>query len=250
MEAQSQLEKVESLQNMLLSQATGGLVSSEGQGYGELRFELLSDPDLRVRLPRFVITCRDTAQFWAFIKAKFGKYDERRQYIWNEFQSCLEYLEATQSPGTGLTTATLEAIDSEHVQAAWHRALGRRLGDPEGAITAARTLLESVCKYILDEQEIQYDDNADLPKLYSTVANTLKLAPSQHSEKIVKQILGACQAIVEGLGAVRNRLGDAHGKQKLAAKPAARHAELTVNLAGTMATFLVATWESHRDKKD
>ena len=96
----------------------------------------------------------------------------------------------------------------------------------------------------MDEQQIGYDENADLPKLYSTVASTLNLAPSQHSEKIVRQILGGCQAVVEGLGAVRNRLGDAHGKGRTAPKPAPRHAELTVNLAGTMATFLVATWES------
>jgi hypothetical protein len=246
MESQPLFEKVESLQNLLLSHATGG--GADNQDYIQLRLELLSDPDLKIRLPRFVVTCRDLSQFWQFIKHKFGTYAERRQYIWDEFRPSLEYIEAGQSPSTSLASATLEAIDSEHVRAAWQRALERRVSDPEGAITAARTLLESVCKYILDEQQIHYDENSDLPKLYSTVASTLNLAPSQHSEKIFRQILGGCQAVVEGLGAVRNRLGDAHGKGRTAAKPASRHAELTVNLAGTMATFLVATWESHHAK--
>ena len=242
----SLLEKVESLQNLLLSHATGG--HGENQDYIQLRLELLSEPDLKVRLPRFVATCRDLSQFWQFIKSKFATYAERRQYIWEEFRPSLDYLEAGQSPSASLATATLEAIDADHVRAAWQRALERRVSDPEGAITAARTLLESVCKYILDEQQIAYDEKADLPKLYSTVASTLNLAPSQHSEKIFRQILGGCQAVVEGLGAVRNRLGDAHGKGRAAAKPAPRHAELTVNLAGTMATFLVATWESRHAK--
>jgi hypothetical protein len=30
-------------------------------------------------------------------------------------------------------------------------------------------------------------------------------------------------------------------------KPAPRHAELVVNLAGSMATFLVSTWHSHKE---
>jgi Abortive infection C-terminus/PEP-CTERM motif len=38
-----------------------------------------------------------------------------------------------------------------------------------------------------------------------------------------------------------NKIGDAHGQGKLAIKPKLRHAELVVNLAGTMASFLVST---------
>jgi hypothetical protein len=45
---------------------------------------------------------------------------------------------------------------------------------------------------------------------------------------------------VNYLGAIRNKIGDAHGQGKLAIKPKARHAELVVNLAGTMASFLVS----------
>jgi|ERR1044071_2046071 hypothetical protein len=128
MEAQSLLEKVESLQNLLLSHATGG--HGETQDYIQLRLELLSEPDLKIRLPRFVATCRDLSQFWGFIKSKFSTYAERRQFIWDEFRPSLEYLETGQSPSTNLATATLEAIDSEHVRAAWQRALERRVSDP------------------------------------------------------------------------------------------------------------------------
>ncbi len=74
---------------------------------------------------------------------------------------------------------------------------------------------------------------------YSPVNDT-----SQHTERVFKQILGGCQAVIEGLGSLRNRLSDAHGKGKAGVKPAPCHAELAVNLAGAMATFLIATWEA------
>ena len=79
-----------------------------------------------------------------------------------------------------------------------------------------------------------------------SLLKALKLAPDDHSEQVFKQILGSCQSVVESLGALRNKLGDAHGGGPKKAKPAARHAELAVNLSGSMATFLVATWEARQ----
>ena len=136
---------------------------------------------------------------------------------------------------------TLEKFDAETVHQVWLKALERRESDPEGAITLARTLLESVCKHILEQHSISYKTDGDLPDLYKATAKLLNIAPSQHSEQIFKQILGGCAAVVEGLGALRNRLSDAHGQGKKQVKPAPRHAELAVNLAGAMAIFLTAT---------
>lgn len=94
--------------------------------------------------------------------------------------SVLELSEST--PSDAASTAVLSKVDSAHVQGVWNRALERRGNDPEGAITLARTLLESVCKHILDERGVQYADGADLPKLYSLVATELNLSPAQHTE--------------------------------------------------------------------
>lgn len=135
----------------------------------------------------------------------------------------------------------------EHIHGTWQKALERRNSDPEGAITSARTLLESVCKHILDASGGTYDDGDDMNKLYRQTAERLNIAPTQHTEKVFKQILGGCTAVIERLAAVRNRLSDSHGKGKAAAMPSARHAELAVNLAGAMAVFLLATWEAHRE---
>lgn len=247
-ESQKLFAKAEALLSGLISGATGG--QFDNTEYQRLRRDLLAVPRLHAKLPSFLRTCRDTGSFWSFIKPKFAHWEERRQYLRGEFESALSFLEAeVHYPSADSVTAAVGKLDSEHVADAWQKALDRRSEDPEGAITAARTLLESVCKHILDAGGIIYDEKDDLPKLYGLTAEQLNLSPSQHTEQIFKQILGGCKSVVEGLGALRNKLSDAHGKGKKAVKPSARHAELAVNLAGSMATFMVSTWEAKTNSK-
>ncbi|WP_439294422.1 abortive infection family protein [Lonepinella sp. BR2882] len=240
------LIQVETLQNILISRATGG--KEKDSEFIRLRHVLL-DMDIAVKefIPRFVRTCGNLNQFWQFIK-KFDNYDERREYIKNEFHQLLEALKCKKiAPSDEFITKGLDKIDADHVQAEWSKALDRRSNDPEGAITLARTLIETVCKHILDDMNIQYDEAMDLPKLYKKTAEVLNLAPSQHTEEVFKQILGGCTAVIEGLGTLRNRLSDAHGKGKMGIKPAPRHAELAVNLSGALASYLLATWEARKE---
>ena len=239
-------EQAESLQGLLISQATGG--REDEAEYTRLRQVVLSQPALESYVPRFLRTCRSLGQFWQFIKNKFGTYAERRTYVWEEFRPMLELLErGGEVPSDKIVSVAIEKFDAANVQAAWSKALDRRSSDPEGAITMARTLLESVCKHILEEAKAKYDDSPDINKLYKQTAEQLNIAPSQHTEQVFKQILGGCTAVVEGLGALRNRLSDSHGKGKIGVKPAPRHAELAVNLAGALAVYLLATWEARSE---
>ena len=238
------LDKVQALQNTLISQATGG--GADGAEYPLLRKELTENALVGNLLPRFVKTSRDLGQFWQFIKFRFPTYAERRQFLWDEFRPALEAAERGGSPLDDTAAATLLRLNADSVHAAWRRALERRGEDPEGAITLARSLLESVCKHVLDETKQAYPTDADIPKLYHLVSEQLQLAPSQHTEDAFKRILGGCTAVVQGLGTLRNQLGDAHGAGPRQVRPAARHAELAVNLAGTMAAFIVATSEARR----
>ncbi|KQM70608.1 abortive infection family protein [Sphingomonas sp. Leaf20] len=151
------------------------------------------------------------------------------------------------SPADAAISSALQRFDPDLIHGRWTAALDRRSHDPAGAITLARTLLEDVCRWLLDELGEPASEQVDLPTLYRKLAKALKLAPDDHTEQVFKQILGSCQSVVESLGALRNKLGDAHGGGRKRAKPAARHAELAVNLAGSMSTFLVATWEAQSD---
>lgn len=234
-------EVVEYLQDLLISHATGG-VSSDDE-YKLIRGYLIGDKNLEYLLPDFVRTKRNLGQFWNFIKPKFSTYAMRREFLWNSFSELLGTLE--DRAGNAVTNnlasnQTLKfGVNSIHLEV--QKALDRVIKDPEGAITLARTILESTCKFIADQKQIAYSDETELSTLYKQVAKKLNMSPEQHSEEIFKQILGGCSAIVNGLGTLRNKLGDAHGKSSKAVKPSSRHAELAVNLAGTMAIFLLQT---------
>lgn len=245
----TRLEKVRQLQDILIACATH--CDTNNEEYRKLRLELLRDSAVKDLLPQFVKTYDDLSKFWGFIKPKFSTYQERRMFIWEEFGSLVASLEQNiiaAQPADDDISAILVNFDAEHINIAWQKALERRNEDPEAAITMARTLIESVCKHILDEAGISHSDKDDLPKLYKETAKQLNMAPEQHQEEVFKQILNGCQTVIQGLGTLRNKLGDAHGKGKKAVKPSARHAALAVNLAGSMAAFLVATWEERSSK--
>ncbi len=243
---QQLLEDIESLKHILMARATGG--GGDESKYQQLRRRLTANTLVKDKLPRFVRTCRSLGEFWTLIQDQSRTYANRRRYITEQFDEVLTFLEQqAASPGDEPISQLLDKVDAPHVAAAWQKALERRASDPAGAITSARTLIETVCKHILDELKASYSDTDDLPKLYRLTADSLNLSPSQHTEQIFRQILGGCQSVVEGLGAMRNRLSDAHGTGASGVRPAPRHAELAVNLAGSMATFLLATWEAkHR----
>ena len=156
---------------------------------------------------------------------------------------------AVGSPADSDISKALEAYDAETIHARWTEALDRRDTNPEGAITLARTLLEDVCKWIIVEAGDDYEEKDDLPALYKKLAKILKLAPDDHTETVFRQILGSCQSVVESLGSLRNKISDAHSRGPRRVRPAARHAQLAVNLSGAMATFLVATWNARKDEE-
>ena len=184
------VERATMMENLMVARATGDL-SANREMYELLRREFMADEGLKPLLPDFVRTCRTLDVFWPYIKDKAGSYAERRHIIRTAFSPLIDHLEQRHSaPSDAAASETLQSFDIEGVHAVWKKALQRRHADTEGAITVARTLLETVCKRILDDLHITYTDKEDLPKLYSITASTLKLTPSQHSEEAVKAILG------------------------------------------------------------
>lgn len=242
----SAVEQVAMMEGILIAAATGD--SPDNHIYEHLRREFMANPIIRDLLPQFVRTYRNLNAFWPFIKHEAGTYAERRQIISGAFTPLMDHLEGhNATPGDRVASDALETFDVDGVHSVWAKALARRNTDPEGAITVARTLLETVTKRILDETGEAYSDRDDLPKLYASTAKVLNLAPNQHTEEPIKAILGGAVNLVNGIGTLRNRLSDSHGRGgKLPVKPSSRHASLAVNTAGAIAMFLVETYLERR----
>jgi hypothetical protein len=245
----SDLERVKALESILIARATG-TIDLNNADYALLRSELIATPKLKDLLPDFVRTCRSLDVFWSYIKGRSsgsGSYSERTKIISMAFTPVMDELEGTHvSPGDSVVSDQLTSFDREGVHTIWMKALERRQSDPEGAITIARTLIETVCKRILDAKGITYTDKEDLPKLYNMTVKQLNLAPDQHSEEPIKAILGGAITVVNGLGTLRNKLSDSHGRGGKPVKPSARHAHLAVNAGGAIATFLVETFQDRQ----
>jgi len=229
------------LVDVLMDRATA--TSGDDSAFLQLRSHFLSDDILSQLLPKWFRSQRSLDQFFRFVQGKFPHYAERRSFLSEEFERLLVHCEqGDHFPAEPHISEGLTSFDASSVNRAWRQTLRRQHDDPEGAITASRTLLESVCKHILDDYEIEYDPvKIELHQLYKLVAKQLNLSPDQHTAPLFKQILGGCSGIVNGLGSLRNKLGDAHGTGINHVRPSSRHARLAVNLAGSMALFLVET---------
>jgi hypothetical protein len=236
------LARLLELKEILLAEVQNGH-ADQGR-YAALRSELLADARLYQLLPTFL------KQDTTFLEVRrrsqqLGGWAPRRAFIAEALQPALDYLQQPAlSPAEEVVNSTLSAVDSDHVRLAWQKAIDRRRHDPDGAITMARTLVEAVCKHVLGPGA--YEGDWDPPRLYKETARRLRLDPDRHADDSLKQLLRGCGTAVDGLAAVRNKLGDAHGKGEADPVPARLHAELAVNLAGTMAMFLISIWEETR----
>ncbi|MCX2525583.1 abortive infection family protein [Larsenimonas rhizosphaerae] len=243
---ESLIERVRMIEGILTATATGG--PRDDMAYQHLRFILIRDETIKGLLPAFVQRYRSLSTFWPYIKNEASTYAQRKAIIEEAFTQAIDFLERRyQAPADVVVSDALESFDPDGVHSVWAKAIARRETDPEGAITVARTLLETVCKRILDESGQPYTDKEDLPALYRLAAKALKLSPNQHTDEPIKAILGGAMNLVHGIGTLRNRFSDAHGRGgPKPVRPAPRHASLAVNTAGAIATFLV---ETHQSKK-
>ena len=234
------IECVLQLKSIMIDRVTynkGGTESSNS--YSDIRQLLMGDEAVRNRLPRAVRVCRILDELWDFIQPDFPTYVSRREYLREEFDPLLTFLEERASnPASDVMDDPFAEFSIAGVRTIWHKAIERIDNDPEGAITAARSLVESVCKHVLEESGEPYND---LDNIYRQTSRLLNLAPDQQSEQSFRQLLGACNSIVGGLYEIRNRFSDAHGRSSSDTAPSARHAELAVNVAASLAIFIIRT---------
>jgi len=239
----SDLDKGDYIKKIMIERATGQY--PDEKHYKELRHYFITRR--KNITPDIVRKNRDFNQFWIFIKNKYRSYEERRIFIHNEFNDFLEELEKdTVIPCYENINSGMKKMNSDLILNEWNKATDRKNDDPDGAITMARTLIESTLKHILEDSNRVYGNKDDLPQLYKQVSKELNLYPQKYEDESFKKILGSCANIVSELGNLRNGIGDAHGKGRKVYKPSTRHAEFAVNLAGTMSLFLIQTYEHNK----
>jgi len=154
---------------------------------------------------------------------------------------------ATGSVATESFVNAITALDYTSVEADLQRALDQAETDPEDAVTSACSIVESVCKCILDDMKREYPPKQDIRGLVTEVSKHLNLSPGRDDLPIewaadIKQILGGLVSVTGGICALRTHAGDAHGRGKRNVAVDARVARLAIHAASTVSLFFIETW--------
>jgi Abortive infection C-terminus len=139
-------------------------------------------------------------------------------------------------------------LDFDTVQAEIARAIANCESDPEDAVTAACSLIESVCRSILVERGVSLPNKKDVGTLVRAVQSELSLSPSRDDlpadvANDARQVLSGLTSVAMGIGALRTHVGDAHGREKGYGRIDARIARFALNSGCALALFLIETWE-------
>ena len=151
-------------------------------------------------------------------------------------------------PVLGSLSGAAEILNFDTVSRDLERALASAQHDPEDAVTAACSTVESVCRSILIEVGESLPDKKDIKALFGAVRKPLGLGPDRPDldpviADDVRKILSGLATVVEGIGALRTHGGDAHGRERGYARLDRRIASLATHAASTIALFLIETWQ-------
>lgn len=124
-----------------------------------------------------------------------------------------------------------------------YRALATVERDPPSAVTAACSIIESLCKVYIEDNGLILPSDQSIKPLWRTVQLHLGLGPQSVQTDDMRQILGGLASIVNGVGDLRTHAGSAHGRGHQGIQLEPKHARLAVHAAHTVVGFVLETWE-------
>jgi hypothetical protein len=120
--------------------------------------------------------------------------------------------------------------------------------DLDGVVTSARTLLEAILAEIeLRLGGLKEDYKGDLAKQFKHATKLLRMDDTRADlNENFKQVIRGLVMVVNGLAPLRNKMSDAHARER---KPSLHHARLIVNAVKTMSAFLVESYIYQTDRR-
>ena len=117
--------------------------------------------------------------------------------------------------------------------------------DDPTALTAACSMIESVCKTYIHDNNLSMPNKQTIKPLWKVVINNLELDPSAVEDDDIKKILSGFTSVVEGIGALRTHKGSAHGRGRKHYRVLPRHARLAIHASLSLVEYVLEKSE-HR----
>lgn len=120
--------------------------------------------------------------------------------------------------------------------------------DIPAAIGSTKSLLEAICKTILDYEKIAYQEKDKINTVVTKTIKSLKIENANPIDSLANHLINSINA----LGILRNKIDESsHGKSLLANKPQIDSITATflMNSAETIACFLIEFYEIEHPRK-
>jgi hypothetical protein len=140
----------------------------------------------------------------------------------------------------------LAARDLGALEKEVERALSNVVTDPAAGVTAACSMIESLCKTYIEDEGLELPPKQTIQDLWRVVAADLGFNPASVEDDDVKKILSGMTSVVGGIGALRTHAGSAHGRGRKPYRVEPRHARLAIHSAHTLCTFVIETWDRRK----
>jgi hypothetical protein len=121
-------------------------------------------------------------------------------------------------------------------------------GDYDGAITNARSLIESVSIKIIEIQNNQsYESDGNLINIFKDLKKCLNMTIDENkNQQFLRDIIQGMTTTIQGIAALTNRASDRHNRVY---KPQKHHAKLAVNCAFSFCDFILESFHYQKNKR-
>lgn len=202
------------------------------------------DPDAAAAM---VAAYNDTLRRDGYELIETDRFGDRIIYGWRQISAYYAPTELTLAKTPDLTE---NSVLRRHLDL-----INRDLSsDPAAAISSCKNLLESQCKIVLTDLDIEFSERDELPALFASTASALAINAdavdgSKRGSDALRKAMRALSTLVQSVAEARNSIGDGHGSvNESPATP--RHARLVFNSTVAVAQFIADTWHetSHEQK--
>lgn len=117
----------------------------------------------------------------------------------------------------------------------------------DSAITKARTLLEEVFCFVIEQRGDVVSSKGDINKLYKQVKELFNMHQNKDTDVRINALLSGLEKILSSIAEMRNANSGAHGVGAKRFSINDYHARLFVNSATTMADFILSVSENQEN---
>lgn len=233
----------------------GGTLSVAYRYTGDDRYDHAEDPSYSVKEIqdcsfKWLRALSQEASITSLLEKMLSGLEAQRLEAEAGLVTLANALRAPLKDATGALEAAALQLGYGDVVSMWSNAQASVITDPREAATRASSLVESVCRHILDTRGQPLPPKLTIQALFKETARYLDLSATQQLSDDLRKMSSGVATVVQALGELRTHAGTAHGVGPESPALTHAHARLAVNLSGAVSTFLLETLMTLKEPED